>query len=178
MPTLYRYYDEYGQLLYVGVTRTGIARGFAHAASSIWWSAVAYVEFDTLMRADDVLLAERLAIWAERPAFNVAGRLSTERRQAIRAAIEAGHPDELYYPNTAARIIGLPEHDFRAAIRWGFIESDYPRAMYTTREQLFAFVAPEDRKVGAYPVGWSTPVTVRNEHTPLLAGLRPNHRQE
>ena len=141
--TLYRYYNETGHLLYVGITGAGRHRGSAHARLAPWWYLVASAEFfHGSLRA--VMLAERLAIWTERPRYNTAFRVSTERRQAMLRAVAAWSDEYDFEPIDAARILGLSEQDVRLAIRLGFMQCDFPRANRLTKEQMAAFIGEHD----------------------------------
>lgn len=72
MATLYRFFDDEGVLLYVGITEAPLVRLDGHAAVQPWWHLVAtasYEHFPTRAQARD---AEVAAIQSEQPAFNVA----------------------------------------------------------------------------------------------------------
>jgi hypothetical protein len=72
--TLYRHYDAADRLLYVGIAGCERARRQAHKSQSPWFplvSRTALEEFETRTLA---LKAERAAIKAERPIYNVHGR--------------------------------------------------------------------------------------------------------
>lgn len=69
---LYRWFDEDGMLLYVGISINVIKRAYEHECSKAEWfgkiSSCRIVYFDTLQEAQD---AEREAIRTEAPRFNV-----------------------------------------------------------------------------------------------------------
>lgn len=44
--SVYRYFDAYGLLLYVGITKTGVARNRQHNNDKEWWNFVASQEVD------------------------------------------------------------------------------------------------------------------------------------
>lgn len=69
---LYRLYDAEGQLLYVGISYSAIARFAQHKADKPWIADVARVDIEThsVSRAE-IAEIERLAILAERPLHNV-----------------------------------------------------------------------------------------------------------
>lgn len=67
---VYRFFDEYGELLYVGCTGNLLARVQWHRAHQPWWSSVArltVVEYGNQVAA---LAAELEAIQTELPLFN------------------------------------------------------------------------------------------------------------
>lgn len=68
---LYRFYDERGRLLYIGITGDVRARFRQHADSKAWWKQVAVREIVHCRTRADLLAAEREAIIRERPRYNV-----------------------------------------------------------------------------------------------------------
>lgn len=68
---LYRFHDAAGQLLYVGLTSNPGRRFAQHASDKPWWTEVATVRIETFPDRASVALAERVAIQAERPRYNV-----------------------------------------------------------------------------------------------------------
>lgn len=76
---LYRLYAEDGTLLYVGVTQCGQERFAEHRKSKPWWPQVASHTIQVYESRTDVLLAERHAIYREKPLHNVV-HASTGRR--------------------------------------------------------------------------------------------------
>jgi hypothetical protein len=140
--TLYRYYDADGRLLYVGQTRSGIHRSFAHSAGA-WWRLVHFAEFHEVA-PDSIDLAERLVIWTERPLFNRAGRISTAKRQAMRARLDELEPYTEINAAVASDILGLTQREVARAVRWGFLQSDRVRRIDLSPEGLRAFIGEDD----------------------------------
>lgn len=70
---LYRLYGESGQLLYVGITRNPDARWGTHSMTKPWWAEVASRAVEWHPSRSVAQRAERIAIVAERPLYNVAG---------------------------------------------------------------------------------------------------------
>lgn len=68
--SVYRYYDDDGMLIYVGMTKRGVLRNFEHAALKEWWPFVSKQEVDHYPSCEAALSAERLAIQTYRPPFN------------------------------------------------------------------------------------------------------------
>lgn len=68
--TVYRYFDKYGILLYVGFTVSGPKRKLAHAGQAQWWSSVATATFAHYRSVTAALAAERHAIETENPIWN------------------------------------------------------------------------------------------------------------
>lgn len=84
--SLYRYYDENGVLLYVGITGRGLSRNVEHNKSKPWWSNVRRQEVDHYPDRARALAAERAAIRQYRPPYNIQ---HNPGHAVIRAAYEA-----------------------------------------------------------------------------------------
>jgi hypothetical protein len=69
--TLYRFFDDADQLLYVGITLNPPARFAQHRGSKGWWDTVVRIDLERYPNKVAVLAAEREAIITEVPAFNV-----------------------------------------------------------------------------------------------------------
>lgn len=69
--TVYRCYDTYGHLLYVGVTSSIPRRFAAHSTSSHWWAKVDRTTEEHFASRAEALTAEECAIRAEVPRHNV-----------------------------------------------------------------------------------------------------------
>jgi excinuclease UvrABC nuclease subunit len=71
---LYRYFDRQGELLYIGISKTPIIRLSTHQCQKNWEFDIASITiayFETRPRAVN---AERLAIRAENPRYNIQGK--------------------------------------------------------------------------------------------------------
>lgn len=69
MTALYRFYDDRGQLLYIGISNRPRTRWQQHSVSKSWWSTVAHPTIQWLP-SDVAEASEKLAIARERPLFN------------------------------------------------------------------------------------------------------------
>lgn len=67
--TLYRFYDERRQPLYIGITNDTTRRFNTHKRS-FWWHEVAHVEEETFDAREEAEVAERTAITEEAPRYN------------------------------------------------------------------------------------------------------------
>jgi len=67
---LYRLYDDSGQLLYIGITRSPAWRWYKHASCSPWWPQVRRREIVWYDTRPEARAAEIEAIGAERPIHN------------------------------------------------------------------------------------------------------------
>lgn len=68
---LYRFYDANDQLLYIGVSLEIAWRWRSHSRTKPWWTTVARATIDHYDTRRGALAAERAAIKAERPLWNV-----------------------------------------------------------------------------------------------------------
>lgn len=68
---LYRFFAENGELLYVGITNDPGRRWGQHAHDKPWWHEVTRAEIERHPDRPAALLAEKAAIVAERPRYNV-----------------------------------------------------------------------------------------------------------
>jgi predicted GIY-YIG superfamily endonuclease len=76
---LYRLYAADGALLYIGVTQCGEERFADHRKSKSWWPEVASTTRQVYATREEVLVAERHAIYREKPRYNIV-HASTGRR--------------------------------------------------------------------------------------------------
>ena len=67
---LYRWFDQDGRLLYVGITGTLAERTTAHSGTDDWWREVRRADVEWFDTAAEALAAERVAIQQESPRFN------------------------------------------------------------------------------------------------------------
>lgn len=79
---LYRFYDEVGVLLYVGITADPGARFKQHRGDKAWWTQVVNIRIEKFPTRAAVLAAERTAIREERPLWNV---VHNEAATAVRS---------------------------------------------------------------------------------------------
>lgn len=80
--SLYKYYDSWGVLLYVGITSRGIARNVEHDGKN-WWQYVSRQEVEHFESRKDALNAEANLIKEYCPPFNIQhNNFSTESRDA------------------------------------------------------------------------------------------------
>lgn len=69
--SLYRHFDESGQLLYVGIALSANRRMGAHRRNSRWFDRVATIRVEHFATRKQAMDAERKAIKTEKPLFNV-----------------------------------------------------------------------------------------------------------
>ncbi len=69
--TLYRFFDSEGCLLYVGMTVNPGRRMERHSGTKVWWLEVAEIRMEQHLTLDALRTAEREAIIAERPKYNI-----------------------------------------------------------------------------------------------------------
>lgn len=88
---VYRLYDDAGELLYVGCSVTPFSRLREHAShgrSHVWWADVASVTLEHFKSRPEAILAERKAIAAEAPKYNVYSGGPVARTRARAARVE------------------------------------------------------------------------------------------
>lgn len=68
---LYRFYNGNGALLYIGIALQPFARMGQHRREKSWWGEVATVTIEHYVSRPKAMAAERAAIKAEKPRYNV-----------------------------------------------------------------------------------------------------------
>jgi hypothetical protein len=96
---VYRCFDRDGRLVYVGASCLGLVRFHQHQAEKGWWPCVARVEVEHYANRAEALAAERAAIEAEAPRFNIHHGLrrsvTVRRRQEWASDQRVGIPDSI-----------------------------------------------------------------------------------
>lgn len=95
--TLYRHFDDAGRLLYVGISLAAVARLVDHTSVSRWADKIATVTLVHYQTRAEAHAAERAAIIAERPVYNLV-RYGAPL-QDIRSAVKAGPTGSLVDPD-------------------------------------------------------------------------------
>lgn len=72
---LYRFYDDQGVLLYVGITMTASHRFMSHRSEQLWWSEVKWINIEDHPDEGSARAAELAAIRSESPKYNIAGTI-------------------------------------------------------------------------------------------------------
>jgi predicted GIY-YIG superfamily endonuclease len=81
--TLYRYFNEHGQLLYVGITGNNYKRQSQHRRGAEWFVEATSATFEHFPNRGDALLAETQAIQTENPIYNIAQTDNYQRGSRI-----------------------------------------------------------------------------------------------
>lgn len=105
--TLYRVYDSRGELLYVGISGSVLARWGQHADDKEWWPSNGSARFERFAYRELALAAERRAIREENPRFNIQGQpwfLSTDEDDVVSALF--GFPENRE-PDCSFSVVGL-----------------------------------------------------------------------
>lgn len=90
---LYRCYATDGTCLYVGATTQPGVRFRKHAESKDWWCEVSTINLVHYRTGDALAAAEKAAIAAECPVYNVAH--NPGRREAFLDYYDDGDPDDI-----------------------------------------------------------------------------------
>ena len=107
MPTdLYRHYDENDQLLYVGISLHAIVRLTEHKRNSGWAGSIRRVDITPYPTRAKAMKAEREAILAEQPLWNIVGKTKAYPRQKPKPSTPA-HPVGAFGSLPAAYITTL-----------------------------------------------------------------------
>jgi hypothetical protein len=69
--SLYRHYDAFGRLLYIGISLSAVERLAQHKRESHWVRQIARIDITAYGSRSDARLAERRAIKRENPAHNI-----------------------------------------------------------------------------------------------------------
>ena len=69
---LYRHFDEWDNLLYVGVSLSTIQRLSQHRSHSHWFNDIKKITIENFSSREEVLEAERIAVQKEDPLHNIA----------------------------------------------------------------------------------------------------------
>ena len=70
METLYRFFSDDNELLYVGISNQWRERFHQHEKSQPWWNEVSHISLERFETREEVAEAERIAIREELPAYN------------------------------------------------------------------------------------------------------------
>jgi hypothetical protein len=68
---LYRHFDHDGRLLYVGISLSAVTRTAQHRSRAPWFSQITRIEIEWHKSRSAAALAEKRAIKAERPLYNI-----------------------------------------------------------------------------------------------------------
>jgi predicted GIY-YIG superfamily endonuclease len=120
--SLYRLFDQDDALLYIGVARRFGTRWHQHAQSKYWWPQVRHQTLEWHPSREAAEAAERAAVKAERPKYNIIFNADAGPRQAMpvsrflvaaraaAAAAERGHLiEDLLSPAKAAAFLAISE---------------------------------------------------------------------
>lgn len=81
--SVYRYYDAFGVLIYVGITSTGMLRNRQHNSDKEWWKWVAEQKVDHFPSRAEAQGHEKALIQKFRPPFN---KVHNHEHEPIKAA--------------------------------------------------------------------------------------------
>lgn len=108
--SLYKYFDETGILIYVGITKTGILRNRQHNDDKEWWPFVSRQEVCHFQSREEAAERERFHIRSFAPPFNKAHNRDHEVIKAAYLALRRTHDADPMQVFTAHR------HRFRFGI--------------------------------------------------------------
>jgi hypothetical protein len=111
VPTsVYRYFDVFGILIYVGITAQRMARNSQHNLDKTWWGFVARQEVEHFSSRPDAHRREIELIQEFRPPFNTQHNPMAQEMRAIYLAFRASEPAgaEEVYESTNGLIPATP----------------------------------------------------------------------
>jgi hypothetical protein len=137
---LYRHFNAAGELLYVGISISAMARLGQHVDVSPWAKDITTVTIETLPSREEALAAERVAIKTEHPKFNIKhnkpeniskirNRIAESETKII---VEITTLKAVYDMNNAGHVLGLSTSVVKNLIasgEIGFIELPKQRAL-------------------------------------------------
>jgi hypothetical protein len=80
---LYRHFDEYGRLLYVGVSLRSLQRLLQHREKCEWFDLIHSITIERWPTRELALIAEKQAIRNEHPYFNKRGSLMKRKWEPL-----------------------------------------------------------------------------------------------
>jgi hypothetical protein len=131
--TLYRFTDENGRLLYVGISSGALRRFTQHQGDKGWWREVTDIGIEHYETRAEVVAAERAAILTESPAYNVQHNANKRRAAAV--------ADEL--------VTAEPKVEMLAAIAMAMASFGY------CRNVSFRLASPSLKELLTRTVGWA-----------------------
>lgn len=107
---LYRFYDDEGLLLYVGISTSAIARWAQHQGDKAWWPEVVTTKVEHFATRAEARVAELVAIRTERPRYNIAdggrapgSRVTWASEDGSERCLSVRHKDHGYTLTNARR---------------------------------------------------------------------------
>ena len=89
MNHLYRHWDEKDNLLYVGISLSAINRLGQHKDNSKWFEKIKKVTIENFQTRQEVVEAEKKAIWDEKPLHNIINKYNPQKlRRLVTEGIE------------------------------------------------------------------------------------------
>jgi predicted DNA-binding transcriptional regulator AlpA len=137
--SLYRHFDKTGRLLYVGVSLSAMRRLSEHSGNSAWAASIARVTIEHFQTREQALDAERLAVRAERPLYNIRLRdlppksdpvkarknfCSETTRKAV-AELERFAEFQCLKPETVCSVFGLNKAELSALVKTGAMPAPF-----------------------------------------------------
>lgn len=91
--TLYRFFDQDGALLYIGISADVRRRISQHRKDKPWWKESARIEMEHYPNAEEARAAEKIAIKTENPRHNVADVSSEDDTESYEWVIVEHEPE-------------------------------------------------------------------------------------
>ena len=137
--TLYRFFDESENLLYVGISSNHVRRMTDHKRSAEWFYRVKSAKFEHFQQRFDAEEAEKKAIQTEKPIFNIQHRNSNHYEGDVTSFRSKMHISQLWSGITLDKKPMLFDDDHNDLLKimseWGDCKNDYGFTM----DEFFAF---------------------------------------
>lgn len=82
MTDLYRYFNDKDELLYVGISKSAVARAIQHQQQAEWWEEFSYMTRERFVIRGDAENAERIAIQNENPKYNIVHKVEQTNKKS------------------------------------------------------------------------------------------------
>lgn len=143
---LYRHFDTYGRLLYIGISNSALTRLSQHRRDKDWYEDIAKMTITNYPSRNELLLAEKEAIVSEKPLYNKQHNTTSDAKivYAFNANINAFIYSYLKHYVLAAYNILVDEGE---AIELDFYNEEYDVLIseYETIKNLFnSYIVSED----------------------------------
>lgn len=121
---LYRHFNKYGDLLYVGISLSAVGRLMQHRDLAHWYFDIQRIEIETFETREDALIAEEKAIKTEKPAHNIRHSIRLQPNELEIGEMFSANPDlQCWRYCEVAQMLGIRESDVKRAVDCGDINA-------------------------------------------------------
>jgi hypothetical protein len=151
--SLYKYFDQFGVLIYIGITANGILRNRQHNSDKAWWPYVTRQEVEHLPSRDAALERERDLIEAFMPPFNRQHNPKHAQHRSVypvvRSEMENTNIGGLVHSRQKMLTFACDRIDGnRAFLSTGFADAAVARHMVFTKEPKVVVFDNQNSRIG------------------------------